>query len=395
MKNIKKTLKNILKKNKVIYIIYFYIISMLLNIIGIFIKTDENLVLFVSYGGRRFDDSPKFLYEYMNKNKDYNKFKLIWGFKDKDQFPIEDESKVEIDTIKYFITALKAKYWITNSSIERGLKFKKRNTIYVNFQHGTAGIKKIGNDIPKNNKSFITKNNEKFDMFIIQGKKEKDILTKAFGLDEKNIYDIGLPRNDELVNFNEEKIKEIKNKLNIPMDKKVILYAPTYREYNNDKNLNSFIKIPFNFLELKEEFEDKYVLLITSHYEVEKMLNLPQNDKFIINAFKYPYINDLLLVSDILISDYSSVVFDYSILERPIICYAYDYDLYMKTRGTYADLNKLFFDGVIKTQKELIKVILNIDYEKESVFTKKIKENYIANFGNTTETAAKIIFNKN
>ena len=60
------------------------------------------------------------------------------------------------------------------------------------------------------------------------------------------------------------------------------------------------------------------------------MLNIPENDSFVINAFDYPFINDLLIVSDILISDYSSVVFDYSILERPILCYGYDYDLYMK-----------------------------------------------------------------
>ena len=71
---------------------------------------------------------------------------------------------------------MKAKYWITNSSITRGLNFKKKQTKYIIFQHGTLGIKKLGSDIATNNKSFRIKKEEKIDMFIIQGKKERPIL---------------------------------------------------------------------------------------------------------------------------------------------------------------------------------------------------------------------------
>ena len=122
------------------------------------------------------------------------------------------------------------------------------------------------------------------------------------------------------------------------------------------------------------------------------MLNIPADDPFVINAFDYPYINDLLIVSDILISDYSSVVFDYSILERPILCFGYDYDLYMKERGTYTDLNKLFYDGVVKDQNKLIEIIKNIDYKKECSHTKKIKNEYLLNIENSVEKAVEEIF---
>ena len=71
--------------------------------------------------------------------------------------------------------------------------------------------------------------------------------------------------------------------------------------------------MPFDIKKMKNELEDEFVLLITAHYEVAKMLNIPKNDPFVINAFDYPYINDLLIAADILISDYSSIVFDYSI----------------------------------------------------------------------------------
>lgn len=98
------------------------------------------------------------------------------------------------------------------------------------------------------------------------------------------------------------------------------------------------------------------------------------------------------MISDILISDYSSVVWDYSILERPILCFAYDYDTYMSKRGTYADLNQIFFGGIIKTQEELIDRIKNMKIEDYIEHTKKIKQEYIIEEENATEKVAQIIF---
>lgn len=386
-------IRNILKSSKLIYNIYFYVFSVLLKFLGLFIKIDDNLVLFVSYSGRKYDDSPKVLYEYMKNNKEYNNYKCVWAFENPSKYPLDKENKVKIDSLAYYIVALKAKYWITNSSITRGLNFKKKQTKYIIFQHGTLGIKKLGSDIATNNKSFRIKKEEKIDMFIIQGKKERPILERCLGLKD-NIYELGLPRNDELCNDNKKKIKELKKQFNIPNNKKVIVYTPTFREFYKDSKRSTYLKAPFDFKILEKELSQDYVMVITAHYEVAKMLNIPKNSKFVINAFDYPYFNDLLLIADILISDYSSAFFDFSILEKPMLCYAYDYDMYLKERGFYTDLNKLFYDGVIKSQEELIKIIKNMDYKKESNYTKKIKNEYIKNYGNTVEICAKEIFKK-
>ena len=383
--------RNILKSNKIIYNIYFCITSFILKFIGFFIKTDNNLVLFVSYSGRKYDDSPRFLYEYMKTNDKYKNYKCIWAFENPNNYPISDDEKIKIDSIKYYITALKAKYWITNSSITRGLNFKKNKTKYIIFQHGTVGIKKLGVDINKNNTSFKIKKEEDIDMFIIQGKKEKEILERCLGLKD-NIYKLGLPRNDELAHVTKKKINEVRKKLNIPKDKKVILYAPTFREFYKDNKLNTYIKTPFDFKKLESELGNEYVLVVTAHYEVARMLNIPNDNNFVINAFNYPYINDLLISADILISDYSSVFFDYAILERPMICFANDYNLYKKERGFYTDLNKLFYDGVIKNQKDLVGIIKNMDYKKHSKHTKKIKDEFIEIYGNTVNVCAEKIF---
>ena len=98
------------------------------------------------------------------------------------------------------------------------------------------------------------------------------------------------------------------------------------------------------------------------------------------------------MIADLLISDYSSVVWDYAILERPIFCFGYDYDKYFTERGTYLNLEEVFFDGVIRTQEQLIKAIQNMNYEKQLEHTKKMKEEYVVLEENATEKIAKIIF---
>lgn len=385
-------IKNIVKTSKIIYFLYYYIFSFLLRLLGTFIKTDKNIALFVCYGGRRYDDSTKVMYEYLITNDKYKQIKCIWAFVEPNKFKKLNLNSVKIDSLKYYIIAMKAGYWFTNSSIERGLNFKKKDTKYIIFQHGTVGIKKIGKHINLKNKSFKTKNKEKIDYFFIQGRKEKKILSDALEIDESKIFNTGLPRNDELVNINTNKVIECKYKLHIPKDRKVILYAPTFREFYKDNKFNSIMKCPFDFLKLQKALGNEYIFLVTAHYEIANLLNIPKNSEFVINAFDYPYINDLMIASDILISDYSSIIFDYSILEKPIFCYGFDYDIYIKNRSMYQDINNLFSHRVIKTQDDLIKKIKDLDYKQECQFTKKIKEEYIANCGGSVAKVAKTIF---
>ncbi len=229
-------------------------------------------------------------------------------------------------------------------------------------------------------------------MIFLSGKKEREILVKAWQTKPEYFYITGLPRNDELYQIKQEKVLEIKQKLKIPFDKKVILYAPTFREFYKDGSLDNIIEAPFDFEKMKQELSDQYVLVVTAHYQVGKLLGLPKDTPFIINAFDYPYMNDLLMIADILISDYSSVVWDYTILERPILCFGYDYDKYFKERGTYLDLEKVFLNGVIKTQEQLVDIIKNMDYEKQIEHTKKMKQEFIVIEKNATEKIAKMIF---
>ena len=134
---------NLLKNNQFFYWLYSTIMNLFLGILRIFIKVDEHVILFNSFGGKKFDDSPKAIFEYMSNEEKYKEYKFYWGIDEPEKFIIKKAIVLKNNSLKYFMTALRAKYWITNSSIERGLKFKNKKTIYINTWHGTA-IKKIG-----------------------------------------------------------------------------------------------------------------------------------------------------------------------------------------------------------------------------------------------------------
>ena len=379
-----KKIKILLKNNRIIYWGYNLIVSFILKIFSIFIKTDNMMILFNSYGGQKYDDSPKAIYEYMLKSKKYNNYKMIWAIDNPNLLP-RNTKYVKNNSIVFFITALKSKYWVTNSSIERGLKFKQKNTIYINTWHGSA-FKFMGNELKSSNTKFRV---SKPDYFYAQSKYDVDVFSKAYDLNNDIIKIWGLPRNDELCCVNEDKIKKIKKSMNLPLEKKIILFAPTFREYDYT-NDGCFIAPPIDIKKWEKLLSNEYIVLFRAHYEINKVLNIKDNS-FIYNMTDYPKLNDLMIISDILISDYSSIMIDYSILERPIFCYAYDYEEYCKKRGLYVDLNKELPNGICLNEDKLLLSIKNCDYKIQSKKTKKFKSKFVEKCGDACSSIDKII----
>lgn len=360
-----KRIINILKSNYTIYNLYSFIMNFVLRFLKIFIKVNDNIILINSFGGKKYDDSPKVIFEYMKTQEKYKKYDIYWAFHNPNDFKIDGANIVKTNSLKYFIIALRAKYWITNSGIERGLKFKNKKTIYINTWHGSA-IKKIGED--SNNKSLIFFRTSKPDYMIAQSEFDIEIFSRLFNISKDKIRMVGLPRNDELFDFSQNEVDAIKEKLELPKDKKIILYAPTFREYQKDKN-GCYIAPPINILLWKKYLADNYIILFRAHYEICTIMNIEEDD-FLFNVSNYPNLNELLKVSDILISDYSSVIIDYSILERPIYSYAYDYEEYCDKRGLYIDIEKELPFGICKNEKDLLERIINDDIK---IYTNKIK----------------------
>jgi CDP-glycerol glycerophosphotransferase len=358
--------------------------SRVLRFIGLFVKTDNNLILFVSFAGKSYNDSPKKIYEYMYKYSRYKDFKYVWAFEEPEELDISGCSKIKIDSIKYFIIALKAKYWVTNVNVERGLHFKKKNTVYLNTWHGIP-IKKIGNAV-SGRKDFDF---SKVNFFCYSSQYEKKIFLRDLNVSEKSLLYSGMPRNDELWNISKRQINEYRKKIGIPVDKKVILYAPTWRD-SEDGGLSYSLNPPININKWQEKLEFEYIMLFRAHVFVNELNFIDFND-FIFDLSSYPEINHLLFISDILISDYSSIIFDYSVLCRPIICFGYDYDEYIIKRGFYIDIKSELPSGVLETENQVIEKIMTLDYQEECKKTKQFRDKYVEVGGDATETCVNLL----
>ena len=358
----------LIKHNPFIQFIYRKVMSAVFRIWGKFVKADEKLVLFSSFGGKQYSDSPRVLFEHMKRDDRFREYQFVWALENPDSVEIPGASKVKIDSLSYFKTALKARIWITNVNIERGLNFKPQNTIYLNTWHGT-GPKKGGNAV-KGRKDYDF---SKVDIFCCDGDYNKEVFTKWFGAKEENMLWCGRPREDELMAMSEEDARETRVKLGLPDDKKIILYMPTWREKGNRE-------IDFDYW--KRELGEEYVLMVRSHHFSKSKL-LVQDGVW--NVTDYPNVNELYVVADVLISDYSSAFFDFGLLGKPIFCYAYDYEQYQKEPGLFMDLKNEFPNGIFETEEELVQYIKNMNYEREA----EISDTYIKSYVTHEQDATK------
>ena len=373
-------IRKILRKTKylleIVRYTYYYL----------FYKVDDKTIFFESFGGASASCSPKAIYNYLIENKDYKYYKFIWAFKDPKKDHLIKKNKnltiVKSKSKDYYKYLSKSKYWIVNSLLDLSV-IKKKNQIYVQCWHGTP-LKKLRCDITVtgsvlNTKEEVIKRNNldvaKIDYFISPSKYSTEKFTSAFNLKNLNkeniIIEKGYPRNDKLINYTQNDINDIKEKLNIKTNKKIILYAPTFRDDEHKSGLGYTYKLNIDFDKLKKELGKDYVILFRAHYFIANSFDFNKYKDFVYNVSDYDDINDLYIISDLLITDYSSVFFDYAILKRPILFYMYDYKNYKtKLRDFYLDLKELP-GPIIEKQEDLVKDIKQID----KVFN-KYKEYY-------------------
>ena len=384
----KQKLVNFLKYNKVAYSIYYYAMSFCMNVLKLFIRPDDKLILFNSFAGRKYDDSPKAIYEAMKADPRFKGYKLVWAFHQPEKY--DAPHKIKTDGLNYFKTALAARVWVTNSSVERGLNITGKHTFYFNTWHGTP-MKKMGTDIGADNTSFGNKGDNHFDVMMSQGHFETDVFSRSFGITKEKFLEAGLPRNDILANYTEEYRKQLRKKLNIRPNQTVILYCPTFREYDKDESLGVVMAPPMDLKKWEQKLGNGYVLLMRAHYEVSKVMKIEDND-FVRNMTDYPDLNDLYIAADILISDYSSVFFDYSITGKPMLHFCYDYDKYSSKRGMYFDIREKISGA--DTEDGVIDLIKQLDKEAEKKKTIAFREEFVNFYGFATKAAVDCIAEK-
>lgn len=371
-------------------------------------KIDNNIMIFASFNGKAYSDSPKAIYEKLIKNEQYKNYTFVWGFNNPDNYKwLEKNSNtiiVKFMSSTYQKYLAKAKYWIFNFRVADYI-YPKKKQIFVECWHGTP-LKRLGYDIENttnamNSKKEIIKrykmDAKKFTYFISPSKFASEKFMSAWNLKKFNkeniIVEEGYPRNDYLYTHTIDDVKKFKEKLGIANDdRKIILYAPTWRDNQHTANIGYTYKTEIDFEKLQQELSDKYIILFRAHYLIANTFEFDKYSDFIYDVSSIDDINELYVISDILITDYSSVFFDYANLKRPIIFYMYDLETYRDDiRGFYFDIDELP-GNIVKTEKELIDEVLNIsasEFEYNEKYRKfNEKYNYLDD-GKATERVIK------
>lgn len=347
-------------------------------------SVDSNTIVFESFGGKNYSDSPKYIYEYMQKN--YPKLNYIWVFNNPDKnVIIGNAEKVKKGSKEYYDAYSKAKFWVSNARLPLYLN-KKENQIYIQTWHGTP-LKRLANDMKvvrmpgtttaKYKKNFYAETS-RWDYLVSPNRYSTNIFKTAFWMDEERTWEIGYPRNDILVNRSndQEYINQIKKDLNLPEDKKVIMYAPTWRDDEFVKKGQYLFDLKINLENLQKELGENYVILLRMHYLIANALDLNGYEDFAIDVSNYSDISELYLISDALITDYSSVMFDFGILKRPQYFFAYDIEKYDKgLRGFYMDYMNDLPGEIITDEFKLAEELKNIDEHKKK-YKDKIEKFY-------------------
>ena len=319
------------------------------KIAGVVLPKKKNRIIFESFLGKQYSDNPRALYEYITDNYE-DKYDLIWSV-DRRHVKLFQEKGLPYYrrfSIKWLLAMNTAGVWISNSRLPLWIP-KPKKTTYLQTWHGTP-LKRLaldmdevhmpGTNTERYKKNFTTESS-KWDYLVSPNHYSTEIFERAFDF-KQTMLETGYPRNDYLVNFNDKDyIHKLKVDLGIPRNKKIMLYAPTWRDNEFYGRGRYKFDIQLDLDKMKETLGDEYIILLRMHYLIAENINVEKYDGFVIDFSSYEDIRDLYLVSDILLTDYSSVFFDYAILNRPMYFFTYDLESYRDTlRGFYFDFEK-------------------------------------------------------
>jgi len=333
---------------------------------------EEKTVVFESYVGSSYSCSPKALYQAMLRDHRFDDYTLIWALKrPKDYSDVAELGRATVvawGSPAYFAAYARAKHWVCNCAVPVEV-IPRKDQVYLQTWHGTP-LKRFGCDITLPGDSIRAsaervrrweRSARKFTYLLTQSPFASGRLTSALGLDPlrapRVIVEEGYPRNDFLIEATSADIERLRASLDLPEDKKVVLYAPTWRDDQRTPGVGYTLELGVDFDRLRRELGDGYVILFRAHFLIADSFDFDRYDGFVRDVSRIDDVNDLYLVSDLLMTDYSSVFFDYGNLERPVVFYMYDLDRYAEGRGGfYLDLAELP-GPIVRSQDDLAAAI--------------------------------------
>lgn len=350
---------------------------------------DDNKIVFLSFGGKQYSDNPRAISEKLHEI--YPDYKVVWIL-DKsimnNRFVPEYVIKVKRTTFNTMKELATCKVFVTNINVSpNNLKSKKQ--LYIGTWHGDRAIKKILYDAnPDKDKTNPIADNKLIDIYMAGSDYGEMLYNRSFKYNG-GILKVGCPRNDRLISCNKNETSEILSQLKIK-DKMILLYAPTFRDKDRESKQNIELDLIRVLNELEKKYQKEWVCLLRSHV-ISTGLNSENKDNRIIDVTKYPDMTDLLMITDFLITDYSSSAGDLVLRNKPVVLFQPDIkDYTSNSRKLDIDCREAGYI-VAESNDEIINIIENYSYENYVESCKKIYEFYgICETGKSSE----IICNK-
>ncbi|MEV5608311.1 CDP-glycerol glycerophosphotransferase family protein [Streptomyces sp. NPDC052225] len=328
------------------------------------LPVSRGTVVFESHMGTCYGDSPRAIHEELVARR--RGARVVWSYaKDPAGFP-KDATLVRRWSWRYLWALARAEWWVDNQGFPHALD-KPKHTTYLQTWHGSA-YKRMGYDEIRHKTQNAPQREQlmravsRFDRFLVRSEHDVHTLARAYRIPEERLMRVGYPRNDRLVAARERDEREgrfprpgLATRLGIPDHRTIVLYAPTFRGTPKNKKAQLLLDVA----EFAERFGDTHVLLVRAHYmEVATLPDTPPGT--VVDVSAHHDVSELLCLADVLITDYSSIMFDYALLDRPIVHFAPDLDTYAAERGSYFDLRARAGGPVVETQDELHRALAGI-----------------------------------
>ncbi|GAA4364870.1 CDP-glycerol glycerophosphotransferase family protein [Paeniglutamicibacter cryotolerans] len=318
---------------------------------------DSRLMVFESGLGKQYADSPRYIYEELVRRGDARK--KVWIYDGPRHFADPNTTVVKRLSPQYFWVMGRAKYWVSNQSFPYYMTRRKRG-VYLQTWHGTP-LKRMLHDIGEiqgrdpGYVERVERATAQWTHLLSPSPYATAAMRSSYGYTGP-VLELGYPRNDPLVADSAgEKASQVRRGLGIAPGQRVVLYAPTFRDNASNGRGRFGFEMPFDLAGFTQRFGDDTVLLLRMHVLVQAGLEIPPECRGkVIDVSGYPEIQELYLASDVLITDYSSVFFDYALLRRPIVFYAYDLEVYRdELRGFYLDYAQEMPGPIVESEDAL------------------------------------------
>ena len=339
---------------------YVWIVT-LFHIFHLFPIRNRSVVICNIWG---FGDNAKYVAEELAKQKDKVNYLDIYFIANHPDLAYAPKgiTVLKTNSIKAIFNLATARVWVDNNRKENYIR-KRKGQYYIQTWHGGIALKKIEKDYAdKLGPKYATnakRDSQMTDLYISNSIFCTKMYQNSFWYSGE-ILECGSPRNDILLNPKSQALSEIRTRLGVSPDAQIAVYAPTYRE--GDNNTEPY-QLDFNALlqALEDKFGGCFIIAVRLHPLVSGQSGFIKYNNKIINASHYRDIYELMAVSDLLITDYSNIMFEFSFMKKPVFLYASDVEEYEKERGFYFNYKSLPYQKAV-TKGELITNIKNFDY---------------------------------